>query len=196
MFLSVKNFCHLCYACIVKFIRIFLLALILIGITLLFTQNFWLSKLVEVILLQEKNPVVVGVQMVQPNSTLQDGKQCYSYTHNATIDAPYTVHEFIDITIQGANVTGVKQGTQAGPNMTNGYTGSIVGIHKNNTITDIFSYVVEGSKNKEQEIYRTSKTGIEKLRYPLVDKKGILTPDTTKSFTSLLYTRVSCIASN
>jgi hypothetical protein len=80
--------------------------------------------------------------------------------------------------------------------MTNGYTGSISGTLEKNVITDVFSYTIEGSKNKEKEIFRTNKTGIEKLRYPLKEEKGILVPDTTKDFKTMIYSRVGCTASN
>jgi|GEM_PF-2320752 len=135
-------------------------------------------------------------QPTQDNLSLTDGQQCYTYDHKATTREPYTVTEFIDINISGTKVTGTKTGTQKGPDMTNGYTGSITGTLDNNVITDIFSYVIEGSKNKEQEIYRTSKIGIEKMRYPLIEKAGMLVPDTTKTFTAMSYARVGCLASN
>ncbi len=180
-----------------KFIRIFLLVLIIIGIGLLLTRNMWVPKLVDAIVARENpdNPPVI-VPQVQPNLTLVDGRQCYTYSHDATPDAPYATTEFIDMTIAGTKVTGTKSGTQKGPDMTNGYTGTILGTLDKNTITDIFSYTIEGSQNKEKEIYRTSKTGIEKLRYPLVEEGGILVPDTTKEFTALQYARVGCTASN
>ncbi|NVN96825.1 hypothetical protein HXX01_01085 [Candidatus Nomurabacteria bacterium] len=95
-------------------------------------------------------------------------------------------------------VTGTKTGTQKGPDMTNGYKGTLVGTWSGNTIDAIYSYTVEGSKNKEKEIYRTreDQIGIEKLRYPLIEKSGMLVPDTTKEFKTMLYARVGCIASN
>lgn len=139
---------------------------------------------------------------IPPTDTLQkviqltDGRQCYTYSHDGTPDAPYTVNEFIDITIANGVVTGTKTGTQKGPDMTNGYTGTITGTLANNTITDVYAYTVEGSQNKEKEIYRTGLVGIEKLRYPLVETVGMLVPDTTKDFQVLSYARVGCTASN
>jgi hypothetical protein len=177
-----------------KSIRIFLLVLIIIGVVALITQKIWVPKLVAHIISSEAVPIVTATN--QPDLVLTDGRQCYTYSHQATTDAPYTVSEFIDMTISGVNVTGTKSGTQSGPDMTNGYNGTITGTLKNNMITDVFSYTVEGSANKEQEIYRASKIGIEKLRYPLVEEKGILVPDTTQAFTSLSYARVGCTASD
>ncbi len=179
-----------------KAIRIFLLVLIIIGLAALATQKIWVPKLVNKIISSEGLTPVVVLPEPQKNLTLVDGRQCYTYTHDATKDAPYTVNEFLDITIAGTKVTGAKSGAQAGPDMTNGYSGTISGTLANNQITDIYSYIVEGAKNKEKEIYRTSKTGIEKLRYPLVEKNGILVPDTTKDFQILSYARVGCSASN
>jgi len=181
-----------------KFIRIFLLVLIIIGIILICTQKIWVPKLVNYILSKEVTVQIIpqSNSTTQPVVTLQDGRQCYTYSHDATKDAPYAVSEFIDMNIKGSVVTGTKHGTQGGPDMTNGYTGTIDGILDHNAITDIFSYTIEGSHNKEQEMYRASQTGIEKLRYPLIEQKGILVPDTTKPFTVLSYARVGCVPSN
>ena len=178
-----------------KIIRIFLLVLIIIGIIALVTQKTLVPKLVNIIVSSDTAPLVV-TPTTQPNISLKDGRQCYTYNHEATPDAPYTVNEFIDITISGNNVTGNKTGTQSGPDMTNGYSGTLVGTLDKNRITDVFSYIIEGSHNKEQEIYKAGKTGIEKLRYPLIEQAGILVPDTTKEFTTMLYARVGCTASN
>ncbi|MGH7249521.1 MAG: hypothetical protein ACREGC_00960, partial [Minisyncoccia bacterium] len=183
-----------CIIHLMKFIRIFLLVLIIIGLILLATQKIWVPKLVNLIISSENSPVIEEV--VQPNIILTDGRQCYTYNHEATPDAPYTVNEFMDMTITGKIVTGTKRGTQNGPDMTNGYNGTISGTLQNNVITDLFSYTVEGSQNKEKEIYRTNKVGIEKLRYPLVEENGVLVPDTTKEFQALTYARVGCTASD
>lgn len=131
-------------------------------------------------------------------SIIKDGRQCYTFDHEATTTEPYTVNEFLDISINGAKVTGTKSGTQKGRDMTNGYSGTIVGTLNNDMINDVFSYTVDGSSNKEAEIYRSreDQIGIEKLRYPLIEKGGMLVPDTTKEFAVLLYARVGCTGSN
>ncbi len=185
-----------------KTIRIILLILIIIGFGALFTQKNWVPKLVNQILLLENTPIAiidnsaVVLPKTQPNITLVDGRQCYTYNQEATNEAPYKVDEFIDITISGKSVTGTKRGTQSGPDMINGYIGSIIGTLSQNKITAIYSYMVEGSKNKEKEIYQANKTGIEKLRYPLIEEGGILIPDISKEFKTLLYSRVGCETSN
>lgn len=141
-------------------------------------------------------PVVATDNGQQPVQ-LVDGRQCYTFSHEGTKDEPYTVHEFLDITIAGKNVTGTKTGTQSGPDMTNGYKGTISGTLENNAITDVFDYVIEGSSNKEQELYRANLTGIEKLRYPLMEGKNqMLVPDTSQSVKILNYARVECTGSN
>ena len=178
-----------------KTIRIILLVLIIIGIAALATQKIWVPKLVNKIISSENIPVVLP-PVVQPNITLVDGRQCYTYNHDATTSEPYTVNELLDITISGKKVEGTKTGSQKGPDMTNGYNGTISGTLDKNTITDVFSYVIEGSPNKEKEIYRTNKTGIEKLRYPLIEEVGILIPDTTKTYQVENYARVGCDSSN
>lgn len=178
-----------------KAFRIFLLILIIIGLVLIFTQKIWVPKLVDRLLPSEEIPVVVPFA-VQPNISLINGRQCYTYDHEATNTEPYTVHEFLDITIDGTKVVGTKTGTQSGPDMTNGYNGTIIGTLNKDTITDVFSYTIEGSANKEKEIYKADKTGISKLRYPLIEEKGILVPDVTKDFTAMLYARVGCTASD
>ena len=181
----------------IRIIRIILLILIIIGIGLLLTQKIWVPKLVDKILSYDiKNIPIVMLQETQPNISLKDGRQCYTYNHEATKDEPYKVNEFIDITISGTKVIGTKRGTQSGPGMTNGYNGTLVGTLDKDTITSIFSYIIEGSKGKEKEIYKTNKTGIDKLRYQLVEKDGMLVPDTTKAFKILSYARVDCTASN
>ena len=175
-----------------KTIRIILFILIVIGVVLLITQKFWVPKLVNQIIIHENSSSL----KTQSDITLKDGRQCYTYSHEATKTEPYTVNETIDITIKGSTVSGSKTGNQKGPDMTNGYTGTIMGTLDKNMITDIFAYTIEGSKNKEEEVYRANKTGIEKLRYPLIEDKGILVPDTTKEYTLMQYARVGCTASN
>lgn len=174
-------------------IQIFLLILIIIGIGLLLTQKSWVPKLVNYILSTEGTYAQNNTELAPG---LKDGRQCYSYSHEATKAEPYSVNEFLDIEINGINVSGTKTGTQEGPDMTNGYGGSITGTIAGNTINALYNYTVEGSENTEEEIYQTSPTGLEKLRYPLIDKNGILKPDTTKKFNLLVYSRVECEASN
>ncbi len=153
----------------------------------------------------QKKPMDFSVDplIVTPSTTekaikpLVDGRQCYTYSHEATKQEPVTSTEFIDMTITGTKVTGTKTGTQSGPELSNGWEGSVTGTLSGNTINVAFAYTVEGSKNTEHEIYKAGLTGIDKLRYPLIDKfKDGLFPDTTKPYTLLHYARVGCTGSN
>lgn len=181
-----------------KTIRIILLILIIIGLALLATQKIWVPKLVDRIISSETKSNIIHIDdksvllPSQENISLIDGRQCYTYSHEATKTEPYKVSEFIDITIKGESVIGTKNGTQSGPDLTNGYTGSIIGTLNKDIITAILSYTVEGSKGKEKEIYRANKTGIEKLRYQLIEEKGVLVPDMSKEFNLINYYRVEC----
>jgi hypothetical protein len=178
-----------------KALRIFLLVLIIIGLGLIDTRDKWLPSVVAHFTAND-----IALAIVQPeeqsNLTLKEGRQCYAYSIEPTANAPYKVSEFLDITIKGEKVEGSKKGTQSGPDMTNGYNGSITGTLKDNMISGVFAYTIEGSKNKEKEIYHTSKVGLEKLRYPLIEQKGVLVPDTTKEYTTMSYARIVCTASN
>ncbi len=137
------------------------------------------------------DPIVT--EPIEKSLTFTQGRQCYVYAHEGTPDAPYTTSESIDMTITGTKVIGTKQGTQSGPDMTNGYTGSLTGTIADDTMTVDFAYTVEGSKNTEQEIYIVTESGMNKLQYPLIDKyKTGLVPDTTKPYTTRAYRTVVC----
>lgn len=119
-------------------------------------------------------------------------RSCYTYHQIATKTAPYAVDEYLDLIFDNGQVTGTKQGTQNGPDMTNGYVGSISGTVTGDTITSIFDYMTGGSNNREQEIYKKTTNGLEKLRYPLIQGKGMLVPDTTKEFNGMNYSLIDC----
>lgn len=145
-----------------------------------------------------KAPVPVVSQNEEDNTVkdivaIPTGNLCFEYHQTATTDAPYTVNEYVNMTISGNTVSGTKKGDQAGPNMTNGYTGSLNGTLAGDTITVDFAYTVEGSQNTEQEIYKLTESGINKLQYQLIDKhKDGLVPDTTKPYTVREYRTVVC----
>ena len=147
------------------------------------------KKQVELVIVDPETQAPVEQQVVK----LVDGRQCYTYSHDATTTEPYATTDFMDITIVGMKVTGTRHGTQSGPGVTNGYTGTMEGTLENNKITSVLSYIVEGSKNKEQEIFQGGLTGLEKLRYQLLEGKGMLIPDMTKPFTLLKYSRIECV---
>lgn len=121
-----------------------------------------------------------------------DSRSCYEYTHAATTNEPYTNYELVDVTREGDAITGTKKGTQSGPDMNNGYEGSITGTINNDMINVIFSYVIEGSSQKEKEIYRVGEDSLTKLRYVLVEESGVLVPDLSSSLKELVYKKVAC----
>ncbi len=132
----------------------------------------------------------------QPNTVtqLQDSELCFSRIAPATKTAPYSVEEYIKLSIDKNNgVTGIKFGFQSGPDMTNGYTGTLAGMKKaNGEIVVDYAFTVEGSSNTEQEIYRMTGSMIEKFRYPLKEANKKLVPDTTKEVTLQKYQLMSC----
>lgn len=147
-----------------------------------------------VVVMSIKNKQTITAEPVSVEPTVSDTtfNTCYSYHQVATTEAPYAVDETLFISTNGNIITGTKQGTQNGPDMTNGYNGSVTGTINGDTITAVFDYIIEGSSNKEQEIYKKTATGLEKLRYPLIQEKGMLVPDTTKEFKIIPYTQIAC----
>jgi hypothetical protein len=125
-----------------------------------------------------------------------DRTYCFEYLHEATADAPYRVEEKLTLTKARQSITGEKRGTQAGPGMTNGYEGTIVGSIAQNSngyhIEGDFTYTVEGATQTEHEIYETFGDTLVKLRYELTDVHGTLTPDTNSTPTRLTYSPVAC----
>ncbi len=182
-----------------KAIRIILLVLIIIGLGLLFTQNSWVPKMVDLILTYEKGkPVDNAITTYIPTATdteqtLADGKYCFSHSKTATDTEPYNIKEEIILNINGEKVLGTKSGTQNGPDMTNGYTGTLEGIKKINNFELLYSYTVEGSQNKELEIYEFSNSSLFKNRYVLVEKDGILMPDKTSEAKMIEYKEIACL---
>ena len=145
-----------------------------------------------VVFFMTRNTSTQITQIIPQSSNLLEGRKCYTYHQVATTDAPYAVDEYLDLTFTDKKVSGTKQGTQNGPDMTNGYIGSIDGTVDQDTISSIFSYTIEGSKGKEQELYKIVNSGLEKMRYPLIENKGVLVPDPTKEFKLLPYTEIDC----
>ncbi|MBP9839912.1 MAG: hypothetical protein KBC44_02945, partial [Candidatus Pacebacteria bacterium] len=101
----------------------------------------WYSKLVAVILFtatfylgfnlgKESEKVRVQNEVLPMEEIVvesKDGKYCFAYNHPATDVEPYKTSENISLEILGDKVSGSKSGTQEGPDMTNGYQGSIEG---------------------------------------------------------------------
>lgn len=180
-----------------KKIQIILAVLIVLGLGALFSHKFWVPNFVNYIIEQENKNKIIEVEDEKVNQiekVILTGKNCYAYDQLATNEAPYEVHEILELNIDRDNITGNKKGDQKGPDMTNGYYGEILGEIKGDRIESIFSYIVEGSEGKEKEIYQIEENKLIKLRYVLKeDEKGILVPDITTKPNFLDYNKVDCI---
>lgn len=178
-----------------KTIRIILLILIIIGIGLLLTQKIWVPKLVNQILIYQAEKSLSKEENNKPNKSKQslvDGKYCFNYSKDATSTEPYKVKENIILEINGNKVSGTKSGTQNGPDMNNGYTGNLDGTRNVNSLELVYSYIIEGSKNKELEVYEFTNGKLLKNRWPLVEKDGMLIPNKTGEPKIIPYTRINC----
>jgi hypothetical protein len=106
------------------------------------------------------------------------------------------VEEHITITIADGQVTGVKTGTQNGPDMTNGYGGTLTGTIDNSLLELTYAYTIEGSQGKELEIYSLELDNLVKNRWSLIDVKkngeNILVPDMIGEPTLITYTKEVC----
>lgn len=121
------------------------------------------------------------------------GKNCFEYDQIATTDAPYSVNEKVEIVILGNKVVmGTKKGNQSGPDMTNGYEGTLTGKLDGDILNVVYAYKIEGSDQKEKEIYKVTSDSIVKQRYVLNDIGGVLTPDTTSEVREMIYKKIDC----
>ena len=116
------------------------------------------------------------INIVKSEDISKDGKYCFSRFHVATASEPYEVQENISLDIIGDLVVGIKEGTQKGPDMTNGYSGSLNGNIKENIMELIYSYTIEGSNGKELEIYEIRDDSLIKKRWTLTEKDKMLVP--------------------
>lgn len=135
------------------------------------------------------------VPSMQGDIPVNDTPYCYAYHQDATAGAPYKVDEFIRIVEKEGNITGVKKGTQSGPDMTNGYTGTLTGVVDGQNMQLDFAYTIEGSRNTERELYTRTDTSLIKHRYRLVEGKGMLIPDMEYFVHDVVYTSTPCLDS-
>ncbi len=121
---------------------------------------------------------------------------CFGRIQEATPTAPYHVEEHIVLTIDGTSVTGTKRGTQAGPDMTNGYEGTLSGSKLDTTLELVYAYTIEGSTGKELELYTFGTNELVKKRWVLTEEKRngstILVPDHKGEPTLITYTKEVC----
>jgi hypothetical protein len=130
--------------------------------------------------------------IVNNSAELTDGTYCYVRDQKAIPEAPYSVSETIKIYVTGSDVNGTKTGTQSGPDMTNGYAGSLIGTRDANHLTLVFDYTIEGSSNREQELYDWTPTELHKLRYTLKESGTMLVPDLSTTPQTIIYTSIPC----
>jgi hypothetical protein len=128
------------------------------------------------------------------------GKYCFARIQKVTDVAPYAVEEHIVLNFDGTKVTGTKRGTQSGPDMTNGYEGILAGSTIPNKTGGemelIFVYTVEGSQNKEFEVYVIDNMKLIKKRWVLketkINNQNILVPDYVGEPTLITYEVEDC----
>ncbi len=127
---------------------------------------------------------------------IDNAQYCFVYTHEATDTDPYAVEEHLMLTHSNGIISGTKKGTQHGPDMTNGYVGTVLGTTDGETLRLVYSYTVEGSNNKEAEIYSVIGTSIVKHRYVLregvQDGEKMLLPDIKGNQILQMYTSEKC----
>ena len=164
-------------------------------ILVIFILLIVLSVFLYFILKEDK--VVVPISPVvstqtNPAELYLAGRNCYEYNHVATTESPYTVKEKIDITRDGVNILGNKSGTQSGPDMTNAYNGTLVGSLEGDLFSPLFVYTIDGSAQKEKEIYQIVDGALVKRRYTLKEENKVLVPDMSTKYNELIYLQVSC----
>src|SRR3989344_203666 len=122
-----------------------------------------------------------GIIKIDNGAIPSTGEYCFTRTQKATKDAPYNVEEHIVLNFDDSRVTGTKRGTQNGPNMNNGYEGTLEGSIIENEMELTYAYTIEGSQNRELEVYTFTNEDLVKKRWALKDKiingKSILVPD-------------------
>ncbi len=130
-------------------------------------------------------------------TNLPDGKFCFYKKQEATVEEPYEVEESIVLNIQNNIITGEKTGIQKGPDMYNGYSGTLEGFYNNNELELTFAYEIEGSQGREIEIYKLENETLQKLRWPLsINDEGYLVPSRVGDPKIITYTKSNCEIEN
>lgn len=117
---------------------------------------------------------------------------CYRFTHPSTDTEPYDTSESVRLTLTDTTATGEKSGTQRGPEMWNGYTGTLTGTRNGSELDVRFDYTIEGSEQTERELYTVGESILTKHRYQLIEQDGILVPDTTSTPFDITYQQIDC----
>jgi hypothetical protein len=165
-----------------------------------YSAFYWLvlkDKIVnEEVVLNENEEVKTEDILVTENEEMPEeivnGKFCFDRTQVATDEAPYSAEEYIELNINENMVSGIKNGSQIGPGVSNGYEGNLSGEIVDKVIGVIFSYVIEGSAGKEKEEYILRDGDLIKIRYNLVEEDGILVPDKNTEPSEIAYLKAEC----
>lgn len=152
-----------------------------------------LASLLIVRTLNHYNPQGETETLSVVDSEIPSNPVCYQYVSVSTESEPYAVTETIILTKRTETVLeGTKQGTQSGPDMTNGYQGTLSGIISGTEASVLFSYLIEGASGKEQELYRLEENQLVKQVYPLLERGNLLIPDESSEKTDRVYTQIVC----
>lgn len=165
------------------YISIIFIVLILAGILFIYTHP------------KNQKIKVPDISIVQEVATTQNDtqtEQCFYRITTKTEEKPFSVEEFMRLEFDGEKVTGMKFGFQDGPGYSNGYTGTLSGTQTPEEIVLYYAYTVEGSSNTEQEIYKMTGGGIERMQYQLIEKNNMLMPNRSSLVGSIPYTPFSC----
>lgn len=157
--------------------------IILVVLIILSTNIFVVSKI-------NKN---TSSPMLNQESSDTFLEKCFVYEKDATINEPYSVVEELKIVLGNGIVSGSKIGFQSGPDMTNGYHGSIDGFIKDDTIETVFTYIIEGYEGTERELYKINNDSITKMRYQLEEgDNGLLVPNMNSKPIEQIYFEKDC----
>lgn len=131
-----------------------------------------------------------------PSGVPTSGRYCFVRIQQATETAPYSSEEHVVLDFNGAQVSGIKKGTQAGPGVSNGFEGTLSGTTIEDEIELTYVYTVEGSEGRELEVYTFADKNLIKKRWVLEEKKingeNILVPDYIGEPTLYTYTVEAC----
>lgn len=143
-----------------------------------------------------KQAAVLPAQPAAAPAIPTSGQYCYGRSQAATADAPYAVEEHVVLDFDGVKVTGSKSGTQNGPDMTNGYQGTLAGATLDREMELTYEYTVEGAHQRELEVYTMDGGNLVKNRWALVEQKingqDILVPDYVGEPSLITYAPEAC----
>ena len=154
-----------------------------------------------IFVVKNKTEEVIKTPEVDSSNIPTTGKYCFSRSQRATADAPYSVEEHVVFNFAGVKVTGTKIGTMKnGSYMVDGYEGTLEGSTISNgdkkEMELTYTYTIEGSKNRELEVYAFFNKNLVKKRWVLKEAKingeSILVPDYVGEPKLIMYEFEQC----